>query len=237
MFIAEEHEVKLAIARVYHAAIDQQNRRRNTSPEEEDDSRGLMNFRVGLEEMDDHSGRLKSTAPLLLPIWGNLFKQFAKQHPVLVPYHPDWNDKDFIVSQALRIYKPYLSREDMEELNADIMHLKSTPWINPRQEKDHQDRLKLLEARCQITDIQFGFDHFEPRPMRQAGQSQTPNIHRFCVEWAKTYRTSDTMAFLHFMDELHLIQIQIGDHTSPEYSLIKGLWSREVKMKGELTRQ
>jgi hypothetical protein len=150
-----------------------------------------------------------------------VFKKYSAQHPVMVPYFPDWNDKSAIASARLTIYYAPWNPDGPRWSDAEIKHLKSSPWIDPRQEKEYERRQEVLAGRCQVTDIQFGFDHYETRDPRQATQSCSPNVHRFCIEWARAYQGTDTMAFLHFSDRFHMIEIQIGDHTSPEYLFIK----------------
>jgi hypothetical protein len=217
--IAEEHEVKLAIARTYHEAIAQRVRRPTASLAEENEDPSLMNFQVELTKMPDHSGLLESTGRLLLPCWASQFQRYLKQHSVMVPYFPDWNDKSTIDSARLKISKTLLQSDDPGCSDADINHIKSSPWIDPRREKEYEDRQEALQGRCQVTDIQFGFDHYETRDPRQATQSRPPNVHRFCIEWARAW--TDTTAFLYFTDKIHTIEIRIGDYTSSEFQFIK----------------
>lgn len=91
--IAEEHEVKLSIARAYHTAIAQMTRRRQNDDDEKGDKPVLMNFEVKLRQWEDSSGWLKPTGSLLIPSWSGLFKEYIASNPVYVKYLPDWNDK------------------------------------------------------------------------------------------------------------------------------------------------
>lgn len=181
-----------------------------------------MNFRVTLHEQPDHSGQLKSYGSLLLPCWAGLFQEFTRSHPVRVPYLPDWDDKTRIESKQVKFIACHPEDEHEKWSKGTINHLKSTPWIDPRYEKDHQDRLRRLDARCQLTSIQFGFDLFEPA--KHCGRRSRLNVHRFCVERAYEFGDTDRTAWLHFLDTIHMIQIQIGDHTTEtdgEYFFLK----------------
>jgi hypothetical protein len=91
-FLAEEHDVKIAIAKAYHTAIAKSMRKKTDSKEEEDGP-VLMNFDVKLQKWEDESGWLKSTGFLLLPRWSDIFAEYVAKNPVMVPYLPNWNDK------------------------------------------------------------------------------------------------------------------------------------------------
>jgi hypothetical protein len=96
---AEEHEVKIAIAKAYHTAISKSRRKKNDS-KDEDDGPVLMNFEVKLQKWEDESGWLKPTGSLLLPCWSDLFMEYVAENPVWVPYLPNWNDKARYTARA-----------------------------------------------------------------------------------------------------------------------------------------
>jgi hypothetical protein len=148
-----------------------------------------------------------------------VFKKYSAQHPVMVPYFPDSNDKSAVASARLTIYYAPWNPHGPKWSDAEIKYLKSSPWIDPRREKEYEDRQEALQGRCQVSDIQFGFDHYETRDARQATQSRPPNVHRFCIEWARAW--TDTTAFLYFTDKIHTIEIRIRDYTSSEFRFIK----------------
>jgi RNA-dependent RNA polymerase len=190
-------------------------------PSDEAEGLWLMNFKLDLRDAHDHSGRLMSSAKMLLPAWGWLFHDYVAEHPVHVPYCPDWNNKGKVEYQTLKF-----SRDEERQYRYsrhDISHLKSKPYQDPKLEVEHRRRLAILDKHCEIMVLSFGFDFYENKR------------HQFVVEWEHKLINPDApRAFLEFADPIHSIQILRGVPTSPDHDFIKIRYEnvKEIRLKG-----
>jgi hypothetical protein len=145
------------------------------------------------------------------------FRDYVQAHPVQVPFHPNFFDKSHVQWGQLTITEDCKNRYAKRE---QISNLQSTPWQDPDLEYQHELRLRDLRGTCDVREIQFGFDHFRP-PTRRGSAGSSTLAHRFFVEWARKFESTDSRAYLEFEDGINSITIVIGPDSTEERQFLK----------------
>jgi hypothetical protein len=216
---AEVHEVKKAIAKAYHTTVMEHDRwLRKRLVDNSDDGHSLPNFEIELRKDHRSTGRLQSRGKMLVPTWGMAFRDYVLEHPVQVPFHPNFFDKSHVQWGEIKITQEVEAKPQARE---KISNLKSSPWQDPDLEYQHEVRRHKLHGVCDVREIQFGFDHFRLQTTTKQLPGQPKIVHRFYVEWARKFETTDIRAYLEFEDAINSITIVIGSDNTLERKFLK----------------
>ncbi|KIM33801.1 hypothetical protein M408DRAFT_18806 [Serendipita vermifera MAFF 305830] len=203
---AEIHDVKKAIAKSYHSVVLDCERFRRRTANKGEDGYLLPNLEIKLKLDDRGTGRLHPRGDLLIPSWAQEFKQRVDTNPIQVPFAPDWNRKDVLQWQTIRLVENYEFKARREFISS----LLTSPWQDPLLELKHKQRIESLRETCDVQEIQFGFDHFQKYTNKQNQRI----VHRFVVEWARRFESTDARAHIEFQDAISSICIVIGPEST-----------------------
>lgn len=208
--------------------LDHERWRRRTNDKGEDGCT-LPRFEIKIDEDDRGTGRLRSSGWMLVPSWGSAFRQYVAMNPIQVPFAPDWNRKDEIAWQTIKLVEQFETKVSMKV----ISNLLTSPWQDPLLELQHKQRLASLTEYCEIQEIQFGFDHFRQQTKKNRNGRQ-PIAHRFFVEWARKFADTDVRAHLEFQDGISSMCIVIGSENTQIRKFCKVRYDsvKDIQVKG-----
>ena len=154
-----------------------------------DDER-KMNFRVKLNPNPAGGVRSDGTGTLIVPSdkIGHKFLDYVHNNPVKI-------DK-----KKLKFFKQGSPPKGL------ALELERTPYVDPKIEEEHRQKLRALEARLRVDFVQFGIFY---RPTYPSNANEPLRPRAFSIEWEGNY-LNHSMGLLNFDYDDKLIRITVS---------------------------